>query len=105
MSTAIKKPGWKEIPIGGRIDEAGNAHKYNTGGWRVRRPVWVKENCIHCFFCWSVCPDSAVEVEGGKMHGFDYNHCKGCGLCAQECPTKDKAIVMEPEDFENQIDK
>lgn len=104
MAEPMKKPGWKEIPIGGRIDEAGNAHKYHVGGWRIRRPVWVKENCIHCLFCWVSCPDSAVEVQDGKMHGFDYNHCKGCGICAQECPAKDKAIEMEPEDVENQFD-
>ena len=34
-----------------------------------------------------------------KMTGFDYDHCKGCGVCAMECPGKkgSKAIVMEEE--------
>lgn len=104
MGEPIKKGGWKGIPIGGRLDEAGSAHKYHTGGWRIRRPIWIEENCIHCLFCWVSCPDAAVEVHDGKMHGFDYNHCKGCGLCAQECPAKDKAIEMEPEDLENKFD-
>lgn len=105
MSEAKNKPGWKEIPIGGRIEEAGNSHQYHVGGWRIRQPIWIKENCIHCLICWISCPDSAVEVHDGQMHGFDYNHCKGCGICALECPAKDKAIEMRPEDFENRFAK
>jgi len=36
--------------------------------------------------CWVFCPDSAVEVEGMRFKGFDLTHCKGCGICARECP-------------------
>jgi len=45
--------------------------------------------------CWIYCPDSSILVEDGKMIGFDYKHCKGCGICAAECPTK--AIEMRDE--------
>jgi len=40
-----------------------------------------------------------VIVKDGKMTGFDYDYCKGCGICAFECPGKkgNKAIVMEEE--------
>jgi len=86
--------GWKEIPIGGLILEAGNAEEYQTGTWRTYRPVWDEGKCIHCLFCWIYCPDSAIIVEGGKMKGIDLEHCKGCGICAQECPPKVKAIEM-----------
>ena len=44
-----------------------------------------------------MCPDSAVITEDGKMIGFDLEHCKGCGICAMECPDKVKAIKMEEE--------
>jgi len=85
---------WKEIPIGGLILDAGNAEGYLTGSWRTYRPVWDEGKCINCLICWIYCPDSAIMVEGGKMTGIDLDHCKGCGICAQECPPKVKAIEM-----------
>ncbi len=93
-----KPKGWKDLPEGGLISEAGNAEKYNTGAWRSDRPIWIKENCIQCMFCWVFCPDSAVTVAAeGERGEFDYLHCKGCGICAMECPSKVKAIVMMTE--------
>ena len=49
-------------------------------------------NCLRCDNCWTLCPDSAVlktdEVAfDGSYYVFDYDYCKGCGLCANECPT------------------
>jgi len=35
------------------------------------------------------------QVKDGKMEGFDYEHCKGCGICASICPVK--CIKMEKE--------
>jgi pyruvate ferredoxin oxidoreductase delta subunit len=90
---------WKELVPGAVILEAGSAAKFKTGSWRSFRPRWVEENCIQCLLCWLYCPDMAVFVEEGKMAGFNYDYCKGCGVCARECPGKKgaKAIVMEPE--------
>jgi len=49
-------------------------------------------NCLACDNCWTMCPDNAVikTVElamDGSHYVFDYDYCKGCGLCAEECPT------------------
>ena len=89
-----KPKGWKDLPEGGLITDAGNAAAYNTGSWRSDRPVWIKENCIQCLFCWVFCPDAAIKAKDGEMEGINYLHCKGCGICAMECPAKEKALVM-----------
>lgn len=53
-------------------------------------------NCFECDNCYGVCPDNAVTKLGpGKRFEFKYDYCKGCGLCAAECPCG--AIVMVPE--------
>ncbi|MFB3897601.1 MAG: 4Fe-4S binding protein [bacterium] len=92
-----KKECWKELVEGGYILEAGNSEEYETGSWRTYRPRWIPENCIQCLFCFIYCPDSSVTVKDGKRGDFNYKFCKGCGICAKECPAKNKAIVMELE--------
>ncbi|MCC6532828.1 MAG: NAD(P)-binding protein [Burkholderiales bacterium] len=53
-------------------------------------------NCFECDNCYGVCPDNAVVKLGpGLRFRFDYDYCKGCGLCAAECPCG--AIEMVPE--------
>jgi 2-oxoacid:acceptor oxidoreductase delta subunit (pyruvate/2-ketoisovalerate family) len=53
-------------------------------------------NCFECDNCYGVCPDNAVIKLGpGKRFQFNYDYCKGCGLCAAECPCG--AIAMVPE--------
>ncbi|MEW6096340.1 MAG: 4Fe-4S binding protein [bacterium] len=89
-----EKEGWQDLPIGGLILQGGTATKYITGDWRSLRPVWDKEKCISCLNCWIYCPDSSILVENEKMVGIDYEHCKGCGICASECPPKVSAIKM-----------
>jgi len=92
-----KGTGWKSIPIAGLIVEAGNSVEYTTGGWRAFRPVRDVDKCIHCMICWVFCPDSSVLVENEKMVGFDLDHCKGCGICAQQCPVDCIEMVEEGE--------
>jgi len=91
----MKEKGWKEIPIAGLIVEAGNAREYKTGDWRTFKPVRDVEKCTDCLTCWIYCPDSSILVSGEKMVGFDYDHCKGCSICAQVCPVKCIEMVKE----------
>jgi pyruvate ferredoxin oxidoreductase delta subunit len=101
-----EKKGWKDLPIGGIIAEAGNSEEYETGSWRTYRPIWDESKCSQCLMCFMFCPDSAIIVEDGKMVGINYFHCKGCGICAEECPDKFKAIEMVLEsDIENGEDE
>ena len=56
-------------------------------------------NCFGCDNCFGVCPDNAVHKIGAAGPGgyeFDYDFCKGCGLCVAECPCG--AIAMVPEE-------
>jgi 2-oxoacid:acceptor oxidoreductase delta subunit (pyruvate/2-ketoisovalerate family) len=59
-------------------------------------------NCFDCDNCFGVCPDnSVIKLEGrdreaaGRGYAFDYDFCKGCGICVAECPCG--AIEMVPE--------
>lgn len=55
-------------------------------------------NCFECDNCFGVCPDNAVIKLGpGNRFKFNYDFCKGCGLCVAECPCG--AIDMVPEDL------
>ncbi|HLF31192.1 MAG TPA: FAD-dependent oxidoreductase, partial [Xanthomonadales bacterium] len=54
-------------------------------------------NCFECDNCYGVCPDNAVIKLGpGKRFEFNYDYCKGCGICVAECPCG--AIEMVPEE-------
>ena len=53
-------------------------------------------NCFECDNCYGVCPDNAVIKLGpGQRFQFNYDYCKGCGICRTECPCG--AISMVPE--------
>jgi NADPH-dependent glutamate synthase beta subunit-like oxidoreductase len=55
-------------------------------------------NCFECDNCYGVCPDNAViKLGAGKRFQFNLDYCKGCGICAAECPCG--AIKMVPEDI------
>lgn len=83
---------WKaeEFPRAAVIPECGNSDDYDVGGWRSERPWRDPDVCTQCMLCWVFCPDSAVLVEDEKMVGFDLTKCKGCGICASECPKNPK---------------
>ncbi len=58
-------------------------------------------SCLTCDNCWTLCPDNAVlktkaPTAEGDHYVFDYDYCKGCGLCAHECPSGYIAMESEP---------
>lgn len=72
----------------------------NTGSWRVLRPIINHEKCIpvkakkmSCFNCWLYCPDCVVSKTIPPT--IDLEYCKGCGICAEECPAKAIEMVDE----------
>ncbi len=54
--------------------------------------------CNRCELCLIFCPDMAItRRDDGSGFDVDLRYCKGCGLCAAECPRG--AIVMTREDL------
>lgn len=94
---------------------------YEKRGTAVSVPEWIMENCIQCNQCSYICPHSTIrpfllneeetqnkpetfvtkKAVGKGLDGFQYRiqvstmDCTGCGNCADICPAKDKALVME----------
>ncbi len=71
-----------------------------TGSWRVEQPVINLERCTPakrnkaaCHLCWLYCPDGVVSKEINPK--IDLEYCKGCGICAEECPTGAIEMVEE----------
>ena len=101
---------------------------FEKRGIAVKVPRWIPENCIQCNQCSYVCPHAVIRPaalsadeaanapDGMKMVDFkpamdgmkfamtvSVLDCTGCGSCANVCPAKNKAIVMEP--LESQLDE
>ncbi len=89
-------PTWEELPPGGVSDDFGATGRKDMGFWRGggQRPLIDLNMCVQCLHCWISCPDSCFILEEGKVAAINYEHCKGCGICAQECPPMVNAIVM-----------
>ncbi len=53
-------------------------------------------NCFECDNCFGMCPDNAVIKLGpGERYRIDLDYCKGCGICAAECPCGAITMVAE----------
>jgi len=78
----------------GTFDEVTGGLDESTALFEARRCMSCG-NCFGCDNCYGVCPDNAIIKLGDGSYEIDYDYCKGCGLCAAECPCG--AIEMEPE--------
>lgn len=82
--------------------EPGPADAGKTGSWRVRRPIIdrtvcipAKTNKLACFNCWLYCPDGVITRTIPPT--INYEYCKGCEICAEECPVDAIRMVEETE--------
>lgn len=80
----------------------GTTSQVKTGNWRdMYYPDIDEEKCIGCGNCERICPEGICFNTGKKnstgksIYGCDLDWCKGCGVCAAECPLK--AIQMREE--------
>jgi pyruvate ferredoxin oxidoreductase delta subunit len=65
-----------------------------TGDWRSSTPVLDHEKCTgkdSCLLCWLYCPDGVISREFPLE--IDLEYCKGCGICAEECPRDAIAMI------------
>jgi 2-oxoacid:acceptor oxidoreductase delta subunit (pyruvate/2-ketoisovalerate family) len=52
--------------------------------------------CNHCDTCLILCPDVSIRRSPeGDCYEVDYDYCKGCGICAEECPRSAISIQEE----------
>lgn len=88
-------PAWNDIPVGVTLRAEnfdgvdvgpGSAYQNRTGRWRWATPKYLKERCIRCLRCWWSCPDAAIIRLDDNYMKWDFDYCKGCGICAEICP-------------------
>ena len=82
-----------------------NSYTATVASWRVQKPVFNIDVCIDCQNCWVWCPDSSILSRDKQMLGIDYDHCKGCEVCVEVCPTNPKSLLMfnENDDIETAL--
>ena len=83
---------WKEIAPAGVCSKSST--EFLTGDWKTYMPLRDLKKCTRCLLCALFCPDGAIYWYPDKADiSFDYSYCKGCGICANQCPTD--AIAMK----------
>ncbi|MGI6751245.1 MAG: pyruvate:ferredoxin (flavodoxin) oxidoreductase [Anaerovoracaceae bacterium] len=95
---------------------------YEKRGVAFDVPEWIPGNCIQCNQCSFVCPHATIrpilltdeekkdapekfmtiKAAGKGLEGLSFRmqvsplDCMGCGICANICPAKKKALIMKP---------
>ncbi len=96
MVKAMGEMGWRELEVGCVVVEPGNSRVYRTGDWRTAgHPAVDVERCTRCAQCFMFCPDAAISRTEQGYYLPDLFYCKGCGICAHECPVKCIEMVEE----------
>jgi len=85
---------WRSLPPAAMISVP-TSMMYKTGSWRISKPVIDRDKCTKCLLCWVFCPDMSIKRLPDNSVEVDYEYCKGCGICAEECPVKAITIVEE----------
>ena len=80
-----------------------NSYTATVAPWRVQKPVFNIDVCIDCQNCWVWCPDTSIISRDKQMLGIDYDHCKGCEVCVEVCPTNPKSLLMFNEHEELEV--
>ncbi|SDD79058.1 NAD(P)-binding protein [Glycomyces harbinensis] len=79
----------------GTFDEVVGGLDAETALFEARRCMSCG-NCFECDNCYGMCPDNAIVKLGpGKGFAIDLDYCKGCGICAAECPAGAIAMIEE----------
>ena len=90
-----KQPVLDAIRRQSTFDEVVGSYDDTTAQFEARRCLSCG-NCFECDNCYGVCPDNAVVKRGpGLRYAFNYDYCKGCGLCVAECPCGAITTVAE----------
>lgn len=86
---------WKELELGCTIIKPGSASELRTGDWRSAYPVTDLDTCIKCGQCYIFCPDMVYSQKPDGFYEANMYYCKGCGICAKECPADAITMVEE----------
>jgi len=122
-----------DLPVSAFLDRedgtfVAGTTEFEKRGIAVNVPEWQVEHCIQCNQCSYVCPHGCIRPflisddelknapEGtltqdtkGKFAGYHFRiqvsvlDCTGCGNCADNCPSKEKSLIMKP--LETQLEE